>query len=138
MELTPFRESVLQQCDGPIFPEFLGSILDTLLYMLNDSINRLRNARLVQLAMEGDTWSLLTPREQRGREEFLRGEERVTRGFLSLSYSALSLLQLLAQSPDVSRLLSRPPLANRTAAALIGQFHLHRNKNIPVIRIYRL
>ena len=88
--------------------------------MLNDSIHRLRNARLIQVSMEEDSWSRLTPREQRAKQDFLNSEERVTRGFLSISQSALSLLQILSESVDVSRVLSRPPLSARVAAAFIG------------------
>ena len=92
------RDSVLRQCSSPVFPTFLNSILDTLLYMLNDSIHRLRNARLIQSSMEEDSWSRLTPREQRAKQDFLNSEERVTRGFLSISQSALSLLRILSES----------------------------------------
>ncbi|KAI6653328.1 hypothetical protein LOD99_3852 [Oopsacas minuta] len=118
------RDSVLRQCNTSLFPAFLNSILDTLLYMLNDSIHRLRNARLIQISMEEDSWSRLTPREQRAKQDFLSSEERVTRGFLSISQTALSLLQVLSESADVSSILSQQPLCHRVASAFIGQLLL--------------
>ena len=118
--LYSIRDSVLRQCNTPLFPAFLNSILDTLLYMLNDSIHRLRNARLIQNSMEEESWSRLSPREQRAKQDFLNSEERVTRGFLSISQSALSLLQILSESADVSRVLASPPLCTRVSAAFIG------------------
>jgi hypothetical protein len=114
------RQSILKACGGPKFQAFLGAIYDTLLYQLNDGLSRLVNVRQQEVAKDKGQWGSLPAHQRREKEGFLAGEKRASRGFILQANKQLELLDSLSEMEVVAQCLCRPPLARRTAAAMLG------------------
>ncbi|XP_013383358.1 uncharacterized protein LOC106153808 isoform X1 [Lingula anatina] len=115
------RISVLNMCGTEEFQAFLGATLDTLLYQLHDSLARLANVRKLQIAKEDEsTWDQLSWEQQQEKEKFLKSEEGVARGFMTMAKQTLGLITMLSQSEEVARCFTQKPMAQRAANAFIG------------------
>jgi hypothetical protein len=114
------RQSILGACGGPKFQAFLGAIFDTLLYQLNDGLSRLVNVRQYETAKDKGQWASLPPGQRREKEGFLAAEKRASRGFISQANKQLELLDTFSEVEAVAECFCQPPLARRTAAAMLG------------------
>lgn len=115
------RSSIIRQCGTELFQSFLNAILDTLLYMLHDSLSRLANVKKIEaLKANNKDWSALTPGQQAEKERFLRNEESVGTGFMHQAKTTLNLLDLITQSEKVSHCFTQQPLASRAASTING------------------
>lgn len=115
------RASIIKQCGTELFQNFLDSILDTLLYMLHDSLSRLANVKKIETLKENEQeWKSFSNREQAEKEAFLRNEESVGSGFMQQAKKTLSFLTLLSQSEKVAACFTRQPLATRAASTING------------------
>lgn len=113
--------SVLEECGRESFQSFLGAVLDTLLYVLKDSLLRLTNVRKLQSAKKCDEkWKELTHEQRQEKEQFLRNEEHVSKSFMEMANVTLAFLQMMTEEEKVARCFSRSPLSTRAAAAIIG------------------
>lgn len=54
------------------------------------------------------------------KENFLSGEQRASKGFMTQANKQLELLVVMSDAEPVARCLSIPPLGRRTAAAVSG------------------
>ncbi|KAK6165686.1 hypothetical protein SNE40_022567 [Patella caerulea] len=115
------KQSILQQHLTPQFQNFLGAILDTLLYMLHDALSRMANVKRSELAKDNvSEWNSLSSKEQHDRTLFLMNEEHAGRGFMALANQTLSFILLLTEEEVVSACFNRNPLAQRSASAICG------------------
>ncbi|KAK7466645.1 hypothetical protein BaRGS_00037253, partial [Batillaria attramentaria] len=118
---TDCRASILTQCGSDLFQSFLDSILDTLLYVLHDSLSRLANVKKIEtLKANEDEWQSLTATEKAEKDRFYRSEESVASGFMRQAKKTLQFLDLLSQSEEVARCFIRQPLAARAASTING------------------
>ncbi|KAL8576659.1 hypothetical protein ACOMHN_025134 [Nucella lapillus] len=115
------RGSIINQCGTEMFQNFLDSILDTLLYMLHDSLSRLANVKKIETLKANEAeWNALSRRQQAEKDMFLRSEEKVGSGFMRQAKKTLKFLNLLSQSENVARCFTRQPLAARAASTING------------------
>nr|KAG5687823.1 hypothetical protein BaRGS_025463 [Batillaria attramentaria] len=107
--------------DAGFLRSFLDSILDTLLYVLHDSLSRLANVKKIEtLKANEDEWQSLTATEKAEKDRFYRSEESVASGFMRQAKKTLQFLDLLSQSEEVARCFIRQPLAARAASTING------------------
>jgi len=95
-------------------------VFDTLLYQLNDALSRLVNVRKYENSKDAGEWSSLGGQERKEKELFLASEQRASRGFMTQANMQLELLQIMAEAEQVAKCLCVPPLAKRTAVAMLG------------------
>ncbi|XP_067687796.1 uncharacterized protein [Haliotis asinina] len=115
------RTSIVQQCEKEIFQNFLSAILDTLLYMLHDSLSRLANIKKIEVAKQNEhEWNALSMQEKMDKEHFLKNEEHVGKGFMSMANQTLEFIDLLTRAEEVARCFTRQPLAKRSASVICG------------------
>ncbi|XP_041374880.1 uncharacterized protein LOC121387745 [Gigantopelta aegis] len=115
------RASIAALCHTELFQNFLGAILDTLLYMLHDSLSRLANIRKIEITKENhNVWNSLSATQRMDKENFLKNEEHVAKGFMSLANETLSFIDLLTNADEVSRCFTEQPLAQRSASVICG------------------
>ncbi|XP_071101148.1 uncharacterized protein [Haliotis cracherodii] len=115
------RTSIVQQCEKEIFQNFLGAILDTLLYMLHDSLSRLANIKKIEVAKQNEPeWNALSLQEKKDKEHFLKNEEHVGKGFMAMANQTLEFIDLLTRAEEVARCFTRQPLAKRAASVICG------------------
>ena len=114
------RLGAAEEGGGELFAEFTGCVLGDLMYVLQDSLDRLTSISEMQRA-RADTaaWSRLTQREREEKEHFLRGQERTAAGFLRNAKKTLQLLNLLASSPAVAPGFLTPKVAGKAAYAVV-------------------
>lgn len=113
--------SILQECGRESFQSFLGAVLDTLLYVLKDGLLRLTNVRKLQCAKQCDEkWKELSAEQRQEKEQFLKGEEHVSKSCMTMANATLAFLEKITEEDKVSRCFSRSPLSLRAAAAIIG------------------
>lgn len=115
------RASILHQCGSDLFQSFLDSILDTLLYVLHDSLSRLANVKKTETLKANEAeWESLSKMEQAEKDRFYRSEESVAAGFMRQAKKTLQFLDLLSQSEEVARCFTHQPLAARAASTING------------------
>ncbi|XP_076441977.1 uncharacterized protein LOC143280995 isoform X2 [Babylonia areolata] len=115
------RASIVSQCGTDMFQNFLDSILDTLLYMLHDSLSRLANVKKIETLKANEAeWNALSRRQQAEKDMFLRSEENVGSGFMRQAKKTLKFLNLVSQSDTVAHCFTRQPLATRAASTING------------------
>lgn len=113
--------SILQECGKESFQSFLGAVFDTLLYVLKDGLLRLTNVRKLQCAKQCDEkWKELSVDQRQEKEQFLKGEEHVSKSCMQMANATLAFLEKITEEEKVARCFSRPPLSVRAAAAIIG------------------
>ncbi|XP_064597872.1 uncharacterized protein LOC135464377 [Liolophura sinensis] len=115
------RTSILNLSDSKLFQDFLGSILDTLLYMLHDSLARVANVRKLEVTRDNEEeWSRLSFVERVEKEKILKAEEIAAKNFMLMANQTLDFVDLLTKAEKVSACFTRIPLATRSASAISG------------------
>ena len=120
---------------GPgLFEEFASCMLGDLMYVLQDSLDRLGSVSDMQKTRYGgdhgrseadgaptdDLWASLPAREREERERFLASQERTARGFLRHATQTLALLNLMGGSADVApAFVSNAAVAGKAAYAVV-------------------
>lgn len=114
------RDSIIRECGTPKFQSFLGAILDTLLYQLNDALSRLVNVKTCEVAKDGGEWKSLSEHGRKEKERFLSSEQRASRGFMSQANKQMELLYVMSEAEQVARCLALLPLGRRAAVTMLG------------------
>ena len=109
--------------DAASFDAYVGAVLNSLIYLLDDCLVRLQAMADVEAAKAaggGAAWAALPARERAAKEAFLQGEAGVTRGFMGMAVRCLAVLDRLAgQAPIVAASFgARRELAAQAAHAV--------------------
>ena len=106
-----------------LFDDFAGCVLGDLMYVLQDSLDRLASVAEMERAMaDADAWAALTRRDREEKERFLRGQERAAKGFMRNATRTLALLNLLASSESVAPAFVRSDVVAGRAAYAVVRF----------------
>jgi ubiquitin-protein ligase len=108
---------------GDAFDAYVGAVLNSLIYLLDDCLVRLQAMADVEAAKAvggGAAWAALPARERAAKEAFLQGEAGTTRGFMGMARRCLAVLARLAgEAPIVAASFgARPELAAQAAHAV--------------------
>ncbi|KAK9839472.1 hypothetical protein WJX81_004216 [Elliptochloris bilobata] len=94
-----------------VFSDYVGAVLNGLIYLLEDCFDRLRDIRLIEDSKaDAAAWAALPPQQRAEKERFYRGQQSTTRGFMGMALQALSVLTRLAADPAIQEAFLRPPL----------------------------
>ena len=125
MELWNWDECVasvaeLGRVDRDAFADFAGCVLGDLMYVLQDSLDRLTSIAEIQAEREDErAWNALDSARREEKERFFRGQERAATGFLRDAKTTLRLLNVLAGSRDVAPAFLTPKVAPKAAYAAV-------------------
>lgn len=105
---------------GELFADFTGCVLGGLMYVLQDSLDRLTSVAEMQRARaDTEAWARLSQREREEKDTFLRGQEGVATGYVRYATQTLALLNLLASSPAVAPGFLAPKVSGKAAYAIV-------------------
>jgi len=104
------------------FAEYVGCLLNSIIYLFKDSLGRLRDIAKVEglkKEQEGAAWSARSKEDRDTQEAFLKSQQHTTRGFMRMATSSLQWLNTLALHPQAGAAFSVQPLGGRAAYALL-------------------
>ena len=118
-------EMARDEGSGTLFSEFVGSVLNDLMYLLKDSFDRLQDIHSIEAAMADKvSWQKLNPVEQQVKTRFYEGQQHTCRGFMRMAVTTLRLLNILSADDVVVESFQRPPLSGRSAHAILSFLEL--------------
>ena len=113
-------QSVAELRNDDLFSDFAGCVLGDLMYVLQDSLDRLTHiAEMEKAKADEATWSALPAKVREEKEHFTQSQERTAAGFLRNAKKTLQLLNLLASSPAVAPAFVSPKVAGKAAHAVV-------------------
>ena len=100
------------------FGLYLESVLNSLIYLLEDCLTRLKAIRDVEAQQEDAVaWAALDARARHDKEAYLAHEGHVTRSFMSMAISCLSVLARISATPSIAAAMDAPHLAAKVGYA---------------------
>ena len=113
-------QSVAELRNDDLFSDFAGCVLGDLMYVLQDSLDRLTHiAEMEKAKADEATWSALPAKVREEKEHFTQSQERTAAGFLRNAKKTLQLLNLLASSPAVAPAFVSPKVLGLAAHAVV-------------------
>ncbi|KAK9823993.1 hypothetical protein WJX72_006841 [[Myrmecia] bisecta] len=118
--LTKLASASLEQPNGSLFAEYIGAVLNSLVYLLKDSLERLGDIHNIEKSQENEAaWKALPATERETKEQFKEGQGRTASGFMRMAVYTLKMLQALTENSAIRSTFLQSPLAGRAAYACI-------------------
>lgn len=110
---------------GGVFAGYVSAVLNGLMYLFKDSLDRLQDIHKVEQSMaDKQAWSALPVHERQDKERFYHGQKRTAGGFMYMARATLRILGLLTGDRAIVKTFLRPPLAGRAAYAVVNFLRL--------------
>eukprot|EP00884_Botryococcus_braunii_P016263 jgi/Botrbrau1/331/Bobra.0022s0288.1 len=101
-----------------LFSDYVGAVLNSLMYLLPDSLDRLQTIHeLEQSQKDEQAWQSLHASEKKAKEEFAASQGRVAKGFMRMAVTSLQVLNRLSSDTTIKQAFLQPPLSGRAAYA---------------------
>ncbi|GMH45929.1 hypothetical protein BSKO_13893 [Bryopsis sp. KO-2023] len=119
--LTNVAQKELENVDeGGVFAQYIGSVLNDLMYLLKDCFDRLADIHNIEESMANEAeWAKLSAVDRKTKTDFYEGQQHTCRGFMRLSVTTLRLLNLLSADKAVCRAFLKQPLSGRAAYGVL-------------------
>ena len=113
-------ELLATQNGRDLFAQFASAALGALMYLLEDSLERLVSIHEMETAMADEAkWKALPPAERADKESFLRSQEGAAKGFMVYARTTLRLLNLLADAQGVGEAFLHETTVGPAAYAVV-------------------
>lgn len=108
------------QSRGALFADFVGAVLNDLMYLLKDSLQRLEDIHALEVSKADKArWEQVPPREKQEKQAFYESQQATTRGFMRMAVSTLAMLNTLVENEAVRAGFMAERIAPRAAAAAL-------------------
>eukprot|EP00803_Ostreobium_quekettii_P001409 evm.model.scf_992.6 EVM.evm.TU.scf_992.6 scf_992:30174-39528(+) len=120
MSITRLAQAELDGSSDSLFSDFVGSVLNDLMYLLKDSFDRLHDIHSIEAAMADKAgWNALDAVQQQTKQRFCEGQQHTCRGYMRMAVTTLRLLNLLSADAVVGLAFLEYPLSGRSANAML-------------------
>lgn len=108
------------QAGGGLFGGFVGAVLNDLMYLLKDSLQRLEDIHAIEVS-KADTarWERVPQKEREEKQAFYESQQSTTRGFMRMAVSTLSMLNTLVENSAVRAGFMSEGVVGKAAAAAV-------------------
>lgn len=105
---------------GGLFAGFVSAVLNDLMYLFKDSLERLADIKQIEDSKaDAAAWAALAEDVRADKEAFYRGQQRTAGGFMALARTTLELLNTLSGDAVIARTFLQQPLLGKTAYAAL-------------------